>query len=313
MGLQLAINKIIEMVAASLGILFFIFVKDNFKLRYCYNESKYIIINFIFNSSDMHKMISRNQSKLILALQKKKTREEEGLFVIEGDKLVREYLLAGNSVMLLAGKSEWLSGENEDLISRAGEVVSLSYEELKRISTLTTPHNVLAVAPMVREPFVHETMRGRISLALEYVQDPGNLGTIIRSAAWFQIKNIICSPNCVDVYNPKVLQATMGAFMHVGVHYAPLEPILTHAREMHLPVYGTVTDAGSIYKKELRQEGIVLLGNESKGLSDNLLSYVTDFISIPGPDVPTAGIESLNVSMAAAIICSEFARRRETR
>lgn len=258
-------------------------------------------------------MISRNQSKLILALQKKKTREEEGLFVIEGDKLVREYLLAGNSVFLLAAKPEWLSGEHEELISRAREVVTVGYDELKRISTLTTPHNVLAVAPMIKEPFIHATMRGRISLALEYVQDPGNLGTIIRTAAWFQIKDIICSPNCVDVYNPKVIQATMGAFIHVAVHYMPLEPLLTQARDMHLPVYGTVPEGDSVYNKELRQEGIVLLGNESKGLSDNMLSYVTDFISIPGPATPLAGIESLNVSMAAAIICSEFARRRETR
>ncbi len=256
-------------------------------------------------------MISRNQSKLVLALQKKKTREEEGLFVIEGDKLVREYLQAGNSVMLLAGKSEWLSGENEEILSRAREVVSVSYEELKRISTLTTPHNVLAVAPMIQEPFIHETMRGRLSLVLEYVQDPGNLGTIIRSAAWFQIRNIICSPNCVDVYNPKVIQATMGAFMHVDVHYTPLEPLLAEAREMHLPVYGTIPEGDSIYKKELRQEGLILLGNESKGLSDNLLSFATEFISIPGPETPLAGIESLNVSMAAAVICSEFARRRK--
>jgi len=254
-------------------------------------------------------MISRNQSKLIVSLQKKKTREEESLFVIEGDKLVREYLLAGNNVMLLVGKSEWLSGENEELISRARDVVSVSYEELKRISTLTTPHNVLAVAPIIKEPFIHGILRNRLSLALENVQDPGNLGTIIRTAAWFRIKDIICSPNCVDVYNPKVIQATMGAFIHVDVHYTSLEDVLTDARGMHLPIYGTIPDGDSIYKKELQPAGIILLGNESKGLSENLLSYVTEFITIPGPETPLAGIESLNVSMATAIICSEFARR----
>ncbi len=255
-------------------------------------------------------MISRNQSKLILGLQKKKSREEEGLFVIEGDKLVREYLLSGNSVRLLVAKPEWLSGEEEELISKAGEVVTIGYDDLKRISTLTTPHNVLAVAPVKQQPFIHETMRGRIALVLEYVQDPGKLGTIIRTAAWFGIRDIICSPNCVDVYNPKVIQATMGAFMHVSVHYMPLEPLLTAAREMHLPVYGTVTDGDSVYNKDLRQEGLILLGNESKGISEKMLSYVTEFISIPGPETPASGIESLNVSMAAAIICSEFARRR---
>lgn len=258
----------------------------------------------------MHKMISHNQSRLVISLQKKKTREEEGLFVIEGDKLVREYLLAGNRVNLLAAKPEWISGEEEDLLSKAENVVTVGYEELKRISTLTTPHNVIAVAPIIKKPFLADTLKGHLSLVLEYVQDPGNLGTIIRAAAWFDIGKIICSPNCVDIYNPKVLQATMGAFMHVDVFYTPLEPLLERARMISVPIYGTVLDGDSVYKQDLGQEGIILLGNESKGISDNLLQFVNHRISIPGPEKPAAGIDSLNVGMAAAIICSEFARRR---
>jgi RNA methyltransferase, TrmH family len=258
----------------------------------------------------MLNMISRNQSKTIIALQKKKTREEEGLFIIEGDKLVREYLMAGNRVVLLAGKPEWLSGESEELLARADDVVSVGYDELKRISTLKTPHNVLAIAPMKKDIFNYDSIKGRLSIVLEYVQDPGNLGTIIRAAAWFQIDNIICSPDCVDVYNPKVIQATMGAFMHTNVHYSPLEPLLQRATELSVPVYGTIPEGDSVYEKELEKEGLILLGNESKGLSEKLLSYVTECISIPGPEKPGAGIDSLNVSMAASIICSEFARRR---
>lgn len=255
-------------------------------------------------------MISHNQSRLVISLQKKKTREEEGLFVIEGDKLVREYLMAGNRVNLLAAKPEWISGEEDELLSKAENVVTVGYEELKKISTLTTPHNVIAVAPIIKKPFMADTLKGHLSLVLEYVQDPGNLGTIIRAAAWFGIGKIICSPNCVDIYNPKVLQATMGAFMHVDVFYTPLEPLLERARMISVPVYGTVLDGDSVYNQDLGQEGIILLGNESKGISDNLLQFVNHHISIPGPGKPAAGIDSLNVGMAAAIICSEFARRR---
>ncbi|HUW93645.1 MAG TPA: RNA methyltransferase [Bacteroidales bacterium] len=258
----------------------------------------------------MHKMLSRNQAKMILSLQKKRSREEAGSFVIEGDKLVREYLMAGNRVTLLAAKSEWIAGESDAVLGMASEVVTVGYDELRKISSLKTPHNVLVVAPIVKNVFLEASLPGRLTLALEYVQDPGNLGTIIRIAAWFGIKNIICSPECVDIYNPKVLQATMGAFIHVNVHYTPLEPILERTRQERIPVYGTVIGGDSIYQKELATQGIILLGNESKGLTDRMLALVTDFITIPGPEKPLSGIESLNVSMAAAIICSEFARRK---
>jgi len=256
-------------------------------------------------------MITRNQVKMILSLQKRRSREESGLFIIEGDKLVREYLSAGNKVKLLAAKPEWLEGESETVTSMIQEIVTVSYDDLRRISSLKTPHNVLAVAPIVKNVFLEARLKERHTLVLEYVQDPGNLGTIIRIAAWFGIKNIICSPDCVDVYNPKVIQATMGAFMHVDVYYLDLEPMLEKARRDGLPIYGAVTDGEIIYGKNLKSEGIILFGNESKGLSEKLLMFVTDHITIPGPEKPLAGIESLNVSMAAAIICSEFARRRE--
>lgn len=254
--------------------------------------------------------MTRHQAKMILSLQKKKVREESSLFVIEGDKVVREYLMAGNRVVLLAAKPEWLDGEPETVTVMADETVTVSYDDLRRISSLKTPHNVLAVAAMKKPDFALETLADGLAIALEYVQDPGNLGTIIRIAAWFGIKDIICSADCVDVYNPKVIQATMGAFMHVRVHYLSLEDVLKEARVAGIPVYGATTDGKSIYESALTGNGIILLGNESKGISDGLLDHVTGRITIPGPEKPMAGIESLNVSMAAAIICSEFARRR---
>jgi TrmH family RNA methyltransferase len=258
----------------------------------------------------MQKTITRNQVKMILSLQKRKVREENSLFVIEGDKLVREYILAGNRVMLLAGKPEWIDGEPETVVSGADEIVSVSYDDLRRISSLRTPHNVLAVAAMEKRHFTDNILTEGLTPVLEYVQDPGNLGTIIRIAAWFGMKNIICSPDCVDFYNPKVIQATMGAFMHVRVWYTPLGEMLEKAAAGGLEIYGTTTGGESVYDSDLGNRGIILFGNESRGISEGLLRYVTQRITIPGPERPLAGIESLNVSMAAAIICSEFARRR---
>ena len=258
----------------------------------------------------MLKRISRNQVKLLLSLQKKKVREENSLFVIEGDKLVREYILAGNRVVLLAGKPEWIDGEQEAVTGGADDIATVSYEELRRISSLRTPHNVLAIAPMRKVHFSPGILRGRLVPALEYVQDPGNLGTIIRMAAWFGMTDIICSPDCVDFYKPKVIQATMGAFMHVNVWYRSLDDLLGKAAGDGVTVYGTVTDGISVYESNLGSEGIILLGNESKGISETLLRHVTSRITIPGPGRVKAGLESLNVSMAAAIIFSEFARRR---
>ena len=259
----------------------------------------------------MSGIITRNQVKMILSLQKRKVREDNLLFVIEGDKLVREYLMAGNHVVLLAGKKEWISSEADEVISRAEETVTVSYDELRRISSLKTPHNVLAVARMPVRRYNDDLTAGRLTMALENVQDPGNLGTIIRIAAWFGIENIICSPDCVDYYNPKVIQASMGAFIYVKVWYRPLDEVMSKANADDITVYGATMDGKSIYANTLGSEGIILLGNESRGISEALLRHVTERITIPGPGRALAGIESLNVSMAAAIICSEFARRRQ--
>jgi TrmH family RNA methyltransferase len=155
-----------------------------------------------------------------------------------------------------------------------------------------------------------EDIKKGLTVALDCVQDPGNLGTIIRSAAWFGIRNIYCSADCVDVYNPKVIQASMGAILHVNIFYTGLRELLETASSFNVKIFGTMLRGDSIYSHKLSSSGIILLGNESKGISEELLPYVTDRIMIPKQSDGTPGIDSLNVSMAASVIFSEFTRSR---
>ncbi len=254
-------------------------------------------------------MISRKKANDIKSLKKKKPREEKGLYVIEGDKLVREYLEAGINVRFLIARPEFLKSLPAEIISKVDDIEYASFEELKSISTLKTPHNALAVIPIeYNEPDSEEILKG-LTVALDFVQDPGNLGTIIRAAAWFGLKNIICSEDCVDVYNPKVIQASMGALLHVRIYYTGLSGFMRSAQELQLPVFGTMPEGESIYDHQLAERGVIVLGNESKGISEDLLPLVSDKIMIPGISKAVPGIESLNVGMAASVVFSEFSRR----
>ncbi len=254
-------------------------------------------------------MISRTKAKFILSLQKKKVRDEEGFFIIEGDKIVREFLAAKIRLSSVIAKAEFLKSLPDDLTGYAGEITEVSYEELKHISTLKTPHNAMAVVPIPENNMDVTGITSSLTVALDSVQDPGNLGTIIRAAVWFGIRNIVCSRNCVDVYNPKVIQATMGAILHVNVFYCDLVPFLSQALEYKMQVFGTLLEGTSIYEHELDSKGIILLGNESKGISEDLMPFITAKITIPGAQRAVPGIESLNVGMAASVVFSEFMRR----
>ncbi len=254
-------------------------------------------------------MISKSKAKFITALQKKKAREEQGLFVIEGDKLVREFLIARYPVRLLLAKKEFINSLSGEMNESVSEVEDVTYEELKQVSTLKTPHNALAVVQIPSRRLKPEELSDRLTVALDGIQDPGNMGTIIRAAAWFGIENIICSYDCVDAYNPKVIQAGMGAILHVRVFHTDLKEFLINANRKKLSVYGTMLDGDPIYNQELDRKGIILLGNESKGISGELIPYITHKITIPGIKKGLPGIESLNVSMAASIVFSEFLRR----
>ena len=254
-------------------------------------------------------MVSKSKANFILSLQKRKEREKEKLFVIEGDKLVREFLLAKINLRILIARPEFINSLPESSRIQIGETESASYEELKKLSSMKTPQNALAVVGM---PEYRTDKSGQVTgltAALDFIQDPGNLGTIIRAAAWFGISDIVCSDNSVDVFNPKVIQSTMGAILNVRVHYCDLKEYLKEVSSKNIPVYGTFLVGESIYSCDAGKEGVILLGNESKGISEDLIPFVTKKLMIPKFTNAVYGIDSLNVSMAASIVFSEFARR----
>ena len=255
-------------------------------------------------------MISKNRIKQILSLQNKKTRDEKRLYIIEGDKLVKEYLLSGLRFRLLAARPEFIASLLPEEKAFVDEILPASFDDLKRISTLKTPHNAIGIIPFPTEVIDPKDIMKDLCVALDFIQDPGNLGTIIRSAAWFGIRNIVCSEDCVDRFNPKVIQSSMGAILHVNVHYLNLKEFLAIARQNKLLVFGAMINGEPIYDLKLDSKGVILLGNESKGISVELVPFITQRIMIPRSGGPQYGIDSLNVSMAASVIFSEFARRR---
>ncbi|MBA3900722.1 MAG: RNA methyltransferase, partial [Bacteroidetes bacterium] len=170
---------------------------------------------------------------------------------------------------------------------------------------LSTPNEVLVLVHISKNQLNVIKLKGQLSIVLDEIKDPGNLGTIIRIADWFGIKNIICSENSADLYNPKVIQSTMGSFIRIDVFYEDLKLFFeSYKSTVHHTIYGALLEGGDIYRKNLSSEGIILMGNESKGISESLKPFIDEAVSIPS----FGGAESLNVSVATAIICSEFKR-----
>lgn len=254
-------------------------------------------------------MLSKTRIKFINSLQVKKNRDKEKLFVIEGDKLVKEFLSVRFPVKILIAKSEFLKELPAGLTGYINNIEEASHDELKLISSLKTPHNALAVVRMPEPQLDLRAVLNQYCVALDFIQDPGNMGTIIRAAGWFGIKNIICSADCVDVFNPKVVQAGMGALLHVNVFYYDLGKFMKAAHAASVPVFGTVLEGKSIYEHIPDSKGIILLGNESKGISPELFPFIDEKISIPKFSNAREGIDSLNVGMAAAVVFSEFMRK----
>ncbi len=241
-------------------------------------------------------MLSKAQIKKIKLLHQKKYRDEEGLFIAEGPKIVQELL---NSDFI----AKEVLATNEFTPNRAGvKVENITEKELSEISVLTTPNQVLGVFETVKPKLNLAVLKQELVLVLDDIRDPGNLGTIIRIADWFGIHHILCSQTCVDVFNPKVVQATMGSIARVHVCYSDLVPVL---KELG-PVYAAVLDGKNIYSESLSSKGVILIGNESHGISEKLLKLVTEKIAIPNF---SGQAESLNAAIASAVICSEFRRR----
>ncbi|MFY7988647.1 MAG: TrmH family RNA methyltransferase [Flavobacterium sp.] len=240
-------------------------------------------------------MLSKNQIKLITSLQQKKYRKQEQLFFAEGVKVVEELLQSNFELQdLFTTKEDFLS------VSK-NKVHAISEAELKKISALSTPNTCLAVFKI---PKTKEIVQNGLIVALDDVRDPGNLGTIIRLCDWFGVETLFCSEESVDVYNPKVVQATMGSISRVNVVYGNLESFL---KTTELPIFGTFMDGKNIYQEQLPNEGVIIMGNEANGISASIEKLVSDRIAIPRFGTLQV-TESLNVATATAIILSEFKR-----
>ncbi|MFG6340628.1 MAG: RNA methyltransferase [Alistipes sp.] len=244
--------------------------------------------------------MTKAEIQLVRALADKRCRTEHGLFVAEGEKLIGEL----RASQLRVRKIFALEG-----VFNGPEVETVAPRDMERLSLLKTAGNSLALVEIPHYSLETRHLADRLTLALDDVQNPGNLGTIIRLADWFGIGNIVCSPSTADCFNPKVVQATMGAILRVRVHYTPLAPLLHEAATHGIPVYGTFLEGTNIYRTELTPTGIVVMGNEGRGVTPEVAATVTHKLLIPPYPADRRTTESLNVAMATGIVCSEFRRR----
>lgn len=244
----------------------------------------------------MTEHLSKNQVKWVRSLQQKKQRDAEGVFVAEGYKCVEELCNAFELALMVTPEN-------------ATEM------EIKQMSGLRTPQGIIGVfrkRPIASSPdhLIAAPTQG-IALALDGVQDPGNLGTIIRTCDWFGVHDIYCSKDTADCYNPKVVQATMGALARVRVHYINIEEWLQKIRETGVPIYGTLLEGGNMYKDGAiadKNKGVIIMGNEGKGISPEIREFITHPIRIPSYPANAETSESLNVGIATAIVLAEFRR-----
>lgn len=253
-------------------------------------------------------MLSKNKIKQIQLLNRKKSRDESGLFLVEGNKMVEEALRSEFEVETLICTSEFLQSHPE-ISNRAQEIIETDRQSIHKASLLQNPQDSLVIVRIPDSAEQSINLKTELILALDFIQDPGNLGTILRVADWFGIQTIICSENTVDVYNPKVVQASMGAIFRVKTIYKRLNDFLNIAKKSGIPVYGTYLEGKDIYSEKLSSNGILVLGNEGNGISNSATQFVTQKLYIPSFSSEINKPESLNVAIATAICCSEFRRR----
>ena len=243
--------------------------------------------------------MTKAEIQFVRSLADKRTRDEHRLFIAEGDKLIGEIIASGlkiHKIYALAGHLE----PHAEIVSE---------KEMERISQLKSASSSLAIVEQPRHKLLQSAPADKLSLALDGVQNPGNLGTIIRLADWFGISDIFCSEDCADCYNPKVIQATMGAILRVRVHYLDLADLLARTAQQGTAVYGTMLDGENLYTSTLKPNGVIVMGNEGKGVSAECQKSFTHSLLIPSFPPERQGSESLNVAMATGIVCAEFRRR----
>jgi TrmH family RNA methyltransferase len=248
-------------------------------------------------------MLSKNKIKFIKSLDKKKYRTESACFLAEGNKLVADILPFFDCELLLA-KSSWLATQGD---IKAKELLAAEEGEIEKVSLLKTPQEVIAVFRQPDYPFRQADLNTGLTLVLDGIQDPGNFGTIIRLADWFGIRQVVCSPDTVDVYNPKTIQATMGALAHVKIFYTSLPELIDCMNG--IPVYGAFLDGENMYEQKLSPTGLIVMGNEGKGISPKLKSRINHRLYIPNYPPDSESTESLNVAVATAVVCAEFRRQ----
>ena len=236
-------------------------------------------------------MLSRSESKYIQTLSHKKQRELEGLFIVEGPKIATEVLNSHFVVRKIYATMSWIANN-----TAIADVVEVSEDELQKISNLQTANQVLVI---VEKPTMKPKTESTVIIVLDGIQDPGNFGTIIRIADWFGVNNIVCSEDCVELYNPKVIQSTMGSFMRTQVDYVDLT---TWFATNKLPVYGALLNGKNIKEFGKIDKGVIIIGNESKGVRQNILPFIQHAISIER----VGQAESLNASVATGIILSHI-------
>ena len=257
-------------------------------------------------------MIPASQIKLIHSLRQKKYRDRHRLFAVEGEKMVRELLghnvTTGHRPQRLFATAGYIEANKELLYSGGLDVTEVTEQELKKVSNLVTPQPVIALVSIpAPDPATEADYKGPV-LAFESIRDPGNLGTILRTAGWFGISYVVCTPDSADLYNPKVVQATMGALFRVKVTYLDLEEWFTRPDIANRQILGTFLEGDNLYSVPLGKDPVILFGNESKGLSDRYNRYIGRRISIPSFAGGGFGPESLNVAAAVAVVCSELRR-----
>jgi TrmH family RNA methyltransferase len=248
-------------------------------------------------------MLSKSQISFIKSLHQKKYRKESGIFIIEGIKSIIEFINSSYDIHSIYYTTEFTSLLPKNTANI--KLFEVNNVELEKISTLQTPQGILALVNIPKQQKLElKNLKNCFSIVLDDVQDPGNFGTIIRTADWFGIKNIICSENTVEAYNPKTVQSTMGSLCRVNVIYTNLSQFLT---ETDLPIFGALLKGNNIYNTNWGKEGLILLGNEGHGISDNLIEKITTPVTIPR----FGKAESLNVAVSAAIFCNELCRNNK--
>lgn len=251
--------------------------------------------------------ISKNKIRLLKSLSNKKERNAEGVFIAEGPKAVGD-LLPYFSPLTIVASRQWIA-QNKSRIYNNVELIEAENDELSKISCLQHPQDVFAIFNQRHQTYAPNLPSKQLVLALDGIQDPGNLGTIIRIADWFGIAHIVCGQGTADIYNPKTVQATMGSLGRVTIEYVDL-PQYIRQLPVSTPIYGTLLDGDSIYETSLSDVGLIVMGNEGTGISDEVRGLITKAIRIPSFANGTAGYaESLNVAVATAVTCSEFRRR----